>query len=140
MYLTTGNVIRGKSSSFNSISYAIFGKNTTGFASLVNPLGQGDLNTTASKLYTADRDVTITEIQLSNLTNAAVSGVILYLNGIPINGAFTIPANATFTYSDGVWNTDTNTIIFTGVNTNQITVSSTPPTNPQVNDLWVEIP
>lgn len=139
MNLALDNILIGRAGINNAITYNIFGRNTTGSLPLENPLAQGTFGTLNKVIYTADRDVTITEIQLVNATGFAVSGVVLFLNATRVAGAFTIPANATFSYSNGVWNTDTNTTIFTGVNTNQITVSATAPLNPQLNDLWVEI-
>ena len=138
MLLSPGSTLRGKTSVSNAITVTVFGRNTTGYTPLPQPLCQLALTTSNRLLYTADRDVTVDNIQLVNTTASAVSGVILYLNNIQVAGAFTIPANATFSYANGTWNVDTNTTIFTGVGTNQITVSPTAPLNPAVGDLWLD--
>lgn len=139
MLLTEGNTLKGKAGTANAIVYTIFGINTQGYSALPQPLAQGYLKTTTSGIYVATRDITVTSIQLANVTGSTVTGVTLYLNNLQVAGAFTIPANGTYSYANGVWNTNSTTNVFTGVGTNQITVSSTPPVSPQLHDLWIQI-
>lgn len=140
MLLTLGNKLKGKADIANVVAFTVQGTNTTGSLDLPQPLGQGYLTLGTINMYVATRDITIENIYLVNTAAYAVTGVVIYIGLTPITGEFTIPANSTITYANGVWNFESDANVFIGVGTNQITVSTTPPANPQESDLWVEIP
>jgi hypothetical protein len=143
MLLSNGNFLRARAGTADAVSCAIFGRNTSGYSSLTQPLGQTLLQLTTRTLYTADRDITIETILLTNTTPTPVMGVILYLNGTgpqwQVAGQFIIPPHTTFSYSNGEWHLDSEPSILTAVGTAQITVSADEPQNPQLNDLWLDI-
>lgn len=139
MLLSTTNYIAGIASSIG-VNYIIQGKNTTGYAPLNNPLGQGVLALTAKRLYTSDRDVTVETMQLTNTTGSSIS-VTLYLNGADTSHIWvgmTIAANSSVSYFNGVWNVGTANNYIVGVGTNLLTVSPIAPTSPNTGDLWLQ--